>query len=725
MSIGQSSGPEAGSELLLAAAWQRLFGSRAVPAPASWPLPDLAARLGAFACQVSPGAALAIEAGPGAVTAGLLAARAPANRVIGLVDGGRQTADAMRYWLRPGAYPANLELATEPPPDAVIVHPADISPGPLPGPAQGDVLLLAPERQPGGGPTAPGLSDTARGVAYWSARGLTLAAIAGEMRIGLTEVLEAASDLMAGGYAVAAAVGGGVARWHVHATRGAAMLDPADSTLPALWRMRVAVSADRPLIRLPDGGCITCAGMDAMIGAACAVLAARGLRKGDRVVIQPMQNPDFVAFAWACWHLGIVVLLAPAAATGDAMNRLAARAGAVALLVAVSDGAGIAGDATTKVLAMSIGPVDGLAPPRDAGVAPEDAAFILTTSGTTNEAKLVVHSHRSAISAGRAVAEAISAGPDDCWTAPMGVADMGGLRASTISPVWSGGSWLPMPEPEPGHAFRVAQALAGSAASVMFSYPVLLGQLADLAQARRIDLPSGLRVIHTGGSAVKADARRRLASVFDAEIMVGFAMTELSPAIQARTAPDRDDGEGLGHTHDCLTSIRDARGETLPDGTEGTLWLLSDRAMSGYLRDGRLDRSSFAQGWLRNGDTVRREADGRHFHAGRDDAWIKLANGLKVHLSTVVECLAAHPDVSDATAIACVDAAGQEGIVAFVSIRDAARDAGDLERHVRQTLGADFVPAAIVPVASLPRNARDKISLVDLFPLLPARWRAR
>lgn len=714
-----------GAQATRAAAWLAIRSARPATSGEHGTLASLEAGLRTLATVLRTGDAVTVPAGPGGVAAALLAALAPGVQVTGIVATDPLSDACIAYWLAGRDTPPNLAFRTAAPAEPVTPlpdgqgEPASVRARP------GDRLLFEPARYPGADWQVPILSDTARGVAYWAERGMDLSEIARRMDLPDAHVLAGADMLVAGGFAIAAAVSGGIARWHGFATRGHAYPDPAEWTLPAMWAMSCAAFADLPLIAEPDRPDRSYAECDAAMRAAAAFLHASGLRKGDLVILWTGQCAEFLTHLWACWHLGLVVLPAPVIAGPVDVARLAIQSGASAVLVRPGTDASAF---TGRVLHVRPFEASDPACPVDlplVAISPDDPAFVLPTSGTTRESRLAVHSHRSGISAGPVLAASITATGSDCITAPMGVSDMGGLRNCMIHTVWAGGAWLIMPDLEPGHVFRVARCLAINRATVLVTYPLLLGLLANLAAEGQVELPTSLRVIYTGGTTVEANDRRRYARVFGTEVVVGFGMTELSPAVHVRTTADMDEGDGVGRTFDCLTSIRDKSGETLPDGAEGTLWLLSERMMSGYLREGGLDRSTIAGGWLRNGDWMRREANGMHWHGGRDDPWIKLQNGLKVHLSTLSDALNAHSGVVEAVVVACRDDHNRESMAAFVAVRDAATSVDALKRYIRSGIGADLLPACLVLVDTIPRNARDKISLVDLYRLIPPPWKPR
>ncbi|MEC9345008.1 MAG: class I adenylate-forming enzyme family protein [Pseudomonadota bacterium] len=708
-----------------AAAWQTIRASRPVPVTKSRSLARLAADLRALAAGLDNGQEILVPAGPGGIVAAMLAGFAPDARVTGIAGGDLLTLASLDYWLPEHGLPANLAFRPASDGDAVASIPEAGPVDAIPAPRPADRLLFEADRWPGVDWHMPGLSDTARGVAYWGERGLDLSGIAERMDLPTPAILDGAGELVAAGLAITAPVPGGVARWHGHASRGHAYPDPAEWTLPGMWAMSSRAFRDLPLIVEPDRPDLSYGDCDAAMRRTAAWLAGNGLGKGDLVVVWTGQCAEFLVTTWACWHLGIAVLPAPVVSGPRDVEKLSTMSGARAVLVRpTTDVSALSGPV---LVVPAVDPADRSDPPDlpDVSIHPDDPAFVLPTSGTTRDSRLAVHAHRSAISAGPVLARSINATGIDCITAPMGVSDMGGLRNCMFHTVWSGSAWQIMPDLEPGHVFRVARTLATNRATVLVSYPLLLGLLADLADQGQVTLPTSLRVVYTGGTTVETAERRRIAKAFGTEVIVGFGMTELSPAVHIRTNADVDEGDGVGRVFDCLTSIRDKDGATLPDGQDGVLWLLSERMMSGYMTPDGLDRGTIRGGWLRNGDWMRREPDGFHWHGGRDDPWIKLRTGLKVHLATVGDALKAHPGVREVEVIACRDDRKAEGMAVFVVARDPSVTADSLRRHIRATLGHDLVPAHLEMIDAMPRNARDKISLVDLYKRIPQPWQAR
>src|SRR5262249_59919401 len=82
---------------------------------------------------------------------------------------------------------------------------------------------------------------------------------------------------------------------------------------------------------------------------------------------------------------------------------------------------------------------DGLLDALEAAVSPFDWAVVFFTSGTTAQAKAVVHSHVALTTSARRVSDCLGIGPDDAWWGHMPL-------------FWTGGLLLGAPRAAPGGA---------------------------------------------------------------------------------------------------------------------------------------------------------------------------------------------------------------------------------------------------------------------------------
>jgi acyl-coenzyme A synthetase/AMP-(fatty) acid ligase len=109
-----------------------------------------------------------------------------------------------------------------------------------------------------------------------------------------------------------------------------------------------------------------------------------------------------------------------------------------------------------------------------------------------------------------------------------------------------------------------------------------------------------------------------------------------------------------------------------------------------------------------SGDTVRRDAEGRFFFAGRDDEMIKTM-GQRVSPFEVEAAALASGQASEAVAWGVPDMAA--GALIRLAVSGSGDDAA-LLAHLRRDLPSYMVPSAIERRDSLPRNATGKLDRV-------------
>jgi acyl-coenzyme A synthetase/AMP-(fatty) acid ligase len=154
--------------------------------------------------------------------------------------------------------------------------------------------------------------------------------------------------------------------------------------------------------------------------------------------------------------------------------------------------------------------------------------------------------------------------------------------------------------------------------------------------------------------------------------------------------------------------ILDDAGNELPPDREGEMVVSGRQLASAYWQ--RPDKLvPIPQDGFRNGDLARRDADGYVYITGRKKDII-IKGGVNIASLEITNCLLEHPDVADAATLGARDDIYGEVPVGFVAPRSgrAPREATLLE-HCDKRLAAFKVPAAVVIVDAVPKNANGKI----------------
>jgi long-chain acyl-CoA synthetase len=169
--------------------------------------------------------------------------------------------------------------------------------------------------------------------------------------------------------------------------------------------------------------------------------------------------------------------------------------------------------------------------------------------------------------------------------------------------------------------------------------------------------------------------------------------------------------------------IVDDAGHELPPGQEGEM-VVSGRQMARAYWQGPDALVPIPQDGFRNGDLARSDDEGYVYITGRKKDII-IKGGVNIASLEITNCLLAHGDVAEAATLGVPDDIYGEVPVGFVALRPgrAVPSAAVLE-HCRARLVAFKVPASVVVVDAIPRNANGKIdreALHDVWVRGPTR----
>jgi acetyl-CoA synthetase len=461
--------------------------------------------------------------------------------------------------------------------------------------------------------------------------------------------------------------------------------------------------AQRALVTLSESGQRhehTFGSLSASSGSLAAALVEQGVGRGSVVLTLVGNRIEYVLSILACLRIGAAALpcseqlrpkdialrlarARPDLVVCDARNRPALDAAAPDCpVLTVPDASLFAGRAAPP--AVELGPLD--------------PAFVLFTSGTSGEPKLVTHGQRYVWGQRLQAAQWLAARP-------------GELMWSTAAPGWS------------------------KSARNGFIAPWLCGAVA-LLQDRRFDpderldtvrreqvavlcmAPTEYRLIAGHGPIAGAPSLRRLITAGEALGLPAAA------AWRAQTGLEIADGYGQTETGH-LAGVRP--GERPPPGSMG-------RPLPGVrveIVDGELsvdpasvptfflgyDGSPAPDGWWHTGDRVRQDEDGwLYFEARADD--VIVSAGYRIGPAEVESTLLGHAAVREAAVIGVPDAERGEVVAAVVVLCDgfAASDglARELQEYVKAETAPYKYPRQVRFVDGLPKTDSGKIHRAGL-----------
>ena len=348
--------------------------------------------------------------------------------------------------------------------------------------------------------------------------------------------------------------------------------------------------------------------------------------------------------------------------------------------------------------------------PEDVG--PDDLAAVLYTSGTTGKSKGCMHTHRTVMTSlvGAALWEGFTADSVALSTAPM--FHVTGLQHTLNASVYSGATIALLPRWNPEAAGALIERYG---CTHWANVPTMVVDLlAHPATANR-NL-SSLQNIFGGGASMPEPVAQKLFDLCGIRYMEAYGMTETIS--QTHINPHNDlRKQCLGiPTFDTESLVIDPETlKPLGPNKQGEIVSHGPQLMKGYWRRPDADAEVFLQidgkAFLRTGDLGHYDEDGFFYIADRLKRMIN-ASGFKVWPAEVEATLYKHPDIKEVAIISAPDPRRGETVKAVVALKDDRKgqvSAEDIVQWSRQHMAAYKVPRQVEFTDALPRSGAGKI----------------
>jgi malonyl-CoA/methylmalonyl-CoA synthetase len=356
--------------------------------------------------------------------------------------------------------------------------------------------------------------------------------------------------------------------------------------------------------------------------------------------------------------------------------------------------------------------VDGAAPAvLPDGLAEEDIALILYTSGTTGLPKGVMISRRAITSNLDAIADAWAWTSDDHLTHALPLFHVHGLVLGLLGSLRRGGVMHLLDKFSPD---AVASAL-DQGATMLFAVPTMYRRLAQAAETEPAIAKSlaGARILVSGSAALPAVEHERFERLTGQRIVERYGMTETMMNLAVRADGERRPGfVGLPVPGISVRLVADdgAVIDTSDNETIGEIQVRGDNLFSGYLNRPDETAATFDGDWFKTGDMGTRAVDGYYRIVGRRATDLIKTGGYRIGAGEIEGALLEHPAVAEVAVAGRPDEDLGERIVAWVVLHPStSASAEDLTRHVATLLSAHKRPRDVHFVDDLPRNDMGKV----------------
>jgi amino acid adenylation domain-containing protein/non-ribosomal peptide synthase protein (TIGR01720 family) len=351
-------------------------------------------------------------------------------------------------------------------------------------------------------------------------------------------------------------------------------------------------------------------------------------------------------------------------------------------------------------------------------VSPDNLAYVIYTSGSTGNPKGVMICHRALANHMGWMQSTFSYGPSSVVIQKTPVS----FDASVwefFAPLLAGGRLVIGPPGAHRDTEALARIIISEGVDTLQVVPTLLRAL---VAERRLTGCGTLRRVFCGGEALSSEVCKAFFSQSSAKLWNLYGPTETTidatyyDCCLGTPGTVASIGRPVANTR-CY--VLDARGEPVPVGVPGELYLGGVQVGRGYVCQPALTAERFLPDpfgpvpgarLYRTGDRVRWRGDGTLDFLGRLDHQVKL-RGYRIEPGEIEAALRAHPEVREAAVLVREDRPGERRLVGYVVPGAGAGtpDPGMLRRFVGERLPAYMVPAAVVSLAALPLTPSGKL----------------
>jgi crotonobetaine/carnitine-CoA ligase len=508
-----------------------------------------------------------------------------------------------------------------------------------------------------------------------------------------------------------------------------ALYGPTERTLSALLDSRARVGPQRPFVVF-RGRAHSYADMAAQVRRAAAMLAARGVRAGDRVGVMSRNHLSSIVCFLALARLGAT--LCPFNPDFRAQEaRYVIEHSELSGMLCSPDCLPVVQQATADLptppwLLLNEAAADGASPlplwddalaaapatvPPDVAT-PDATCVFIRTSGTTGLPKAVMHAQRSVVLAGEGFVGRMHLQPSDRLLCILPTFHINALLYSVCGSLAAGAAVILQESFSASSFWQTVKDSGATEVNFVAAIPAIL------AQRPRSEFVPGHQLRKICVAPLSQETERLFTEEFGVpDLLDGYGMSEIPGVCITPLHGERrrgSVGKLCTHPDPALTfaelRVVDDAGRDLPAGQTGEFLVRTPTLMQGYYRDPEQTQAAFREGgWFATGDLGFRDADDFVWFVARKKDIIR-KRGENISGAELDRVIGNHPAVQHAAAIAVPAELGEDEIlVAVVRRPGAALTAQEVADWCASQLARIKVPRYVVFVDDLPQTATHRV----------------
>ncbi|GAA2731307.1 long-chain fatty acid--CoA ligase [Pedococcus aerophilus] len=481
---------------------------------------------------------------------------------------------------------------------------------------------------------------------------------------------------------------------------------------------------DRPAIAVGDRTHATWAEFAATVAAVATGFREQlGLEPGDRVAIVMANRPEYLEAMYGAWRAGLVAVPVNARLHRDEIAYILEHSGTRAVITDEAHAGDVESlvsqvdrvETSVRVPGPQWDELTGMAPSAQVDRAPDDAAWLFYTSGTTGRPKGATLTHRNLLMASLsyfADIDPVSSRDSVLLAAPLSHgAGLYGL------PHVARGAVSVFPTESTLDGAELVSLLTRWPGMSFFAAPIMVRRLAGDPSVVGADL-SGLKTIVYGGAPMYLTDLEDALTTFGPRLAQIYGQGETPMTITGLSKADHAD-RAHPRWHERLQSVGfprtdvevrvvDADDREVPAGEVGEVLVRGDVVMSGYWNQPDETAETLRGGWLHTGDMGSFDDDGYLTLRDRSKDLI-ISGGLNIYPREVEEALLTHPGVQAVAVVGRQDPDWGEAVVAFVVVDGDQPPTEELDRACLDRIARFKRPKEYHFVESLPTNNYGKV----------------